>query len=282
MYYDGQAIIHNNSKIEGVTLCSHSTLVVASGYSSEIYSSQSPQDLQFYQCLGLQRFEQAYMNLKTRPETAAFEDCKKREQQSEMQTTGSGTGDVDMREESSPSKSRGDGRRRSRGGSSGGSNPNSPSKNSQSQLNQIEPLNRQEKVLIHQFRKKYLHLGLCALQNLDITTAWKAYNCVGTEPGMVFALQTLEHAQENKQLLAGHVHRLLGNFRKAQEVWSQGGGSFGRNALELQMDLNNWRELLPLAEAYAPHTLPVIYLKCGQQCELRKGEFQSAVNCERD
>ncbi|CAD7939338.1 unnamed protein product [Amoebophrya sp. A120] len=118
-------------------------------------------------------------------------------------------------------------------------------------------------------------LGWFALENLDVEVAQKAYARLATEPGMVFTLQDLAEI-ESKQELSGHIYQLSGQFRQAQETWLRDGGVFGGDALLMQVDLMNWSEAIPLAEAYAPYKLPIIYFRTARQLE-QKGEYQGAV-----
>lgn len=74
------------------------------------------------------------------------------------------------------------------------------------------------------------------------------------------------------------MYQLLGNFKKAQEIWISQGGLYGLEALNMHVDLMNWSEVLPLAEAYAPHKLPLIHLKTGSQAE-QKADYQQALHC---
>ena len=40
----------------------------------------------------------------------------------------------------------------------------------------------------------------------------------------------------------------------------------------------NWGEVLPLASAYAPYKLPLIYLQTGRMCEQREDRRERVVN----
>ncbi|CAD7950767.1 unnamed protein product, partial [Amoebophrya sp. A25] len=118
-------------------------------------------------------------------------------------------------------------------------------------------------------------LGWFALECLDVEVAKKAYARLGTSPGMVFCLKELGEI-ESKQELSGHIYQVAGKFREAQESWLSCGGTYGLEALWMQLDLMNYAEAIPLAQAYAPYKLPVIYLRTARTME-HKGEFQTAL-----
>ena len=76
---------------------------------------------------------------------------------------------------------------------------------------------------------------------------------------------------ESKQLLSGYVHLLLGNYRKAQEVFISNGGLYPNEAINMWTDLMSYSEVIPLAEAYAQHKLYWIYKLCAKQIEQQSG-----------
>ena len=72
----------------------------------------------------------------------------------------------------------------------------------------------------------------------------------------------------------------MGNFRKAQDLWVQS-GVHGLRALQMHLALLNWNEVIPLAEAYAPYKLPIIFMNTAKQLE-QAGSYQQALGCDRN
>ncbi len=66
-------------------------------------------------------------------------------------------------------------------------------------------------------RMLYVALGNRALEAMDTQTALNVYRQLG-DAGMVMSLEMIEDI-EDKNLLAGHISQLFGNFAKAQQLF---------------------------------------------------------------
>jgi WD repeat-containing protein 19 len=116
-------------------------------------------------------------------------------------------------------------------------------------------------------------LGRRALECLDIQAAIRAYREVPS-PGMVQWLERFEGA-EDKQLLSAHIAALFGFFAEAQGLFLS--SSNPEAALDMHCDLHEWDQALNLAQSFAQHRLPEIYLKYAVQLE-SKGDLQQALD----
>jgi len=114
-------------------------------------------------------------------------------------------------------------------------------------------------------------LGRRALESLDFQQAKRAYyHC---DAGMVQAIESID--AEEKTLLAGHAHMLLGNFQEAQNWFLR--SCEPENALMMQEDLLQWESAVALAQSYAPQRLSDIFLRCARQFELQ-GKTTEAIS----
>ncbi len=92
-------------------------------------------------------------------------------------------------------------------------------------------------------RVLYVALGNRALEAMDTQTALNAYRQLG-DAGMVMRLEMIEDI-EDKNLLAGHISQLIGNFAKAQKLFLESSTpkvalSMRRNLLQVSECHHHW------------------------------------------
>jgi len=121
-------------------------------------------------------------------------------------------------------------------------------------------------------RAYWLALSNKAMELIQVQLAIRVYRQLG-DAGMVTGLERVAH-HEDKNLLAGHVLLLFGNYNAAQELFLS--SSRPVSALEMRRDLLHWDQALKLANTLDPSQLPYISVEYAQQLEF-KGEYSSAL-----
>jgi WD repeat-containing protein 19 len=111
-----------------------------------------------------------------------------------------------------------------------------------------------------------------AMQVLDISMANRVYRQLG-DAGMVLGLERIEYIEE-KNLLAGHVLMLFGDYVEAQKLFLN--SSEPMAALQMQKYLLQWEQALKLADNYAVALVPELSVSYATQLEFR-GEFEGAL-----
>ena len=96
-----------------------------------------------------------------------------------------------------------------------------------------------------------------AMEMLNIELAIRVYRQLG-DAAMVQALQDLAHI-EDKNLLAGHVLLLFGDYGRAQELFLA--SSFPQAALNMRRDLLQWEQALKLAHVIDPNQVTSVSSK---------------------
>jgi WD repeat-containing protein 19 len=112
-----------------------------------------------------------------------------------------------------------------------------------------------------------------AMEQLNIEMAIKVYRELG-DAGMVMGLEAIMHI-EDKNLLAGHVALLFGEYAQAQELFLM--STKPTAALEMRRDLLHWDQALKLARTLAEDQVPDISVSFAQQLEQR-GEYEAALH----
>ncbi|KAI6657490.1 WD repeat-containing protein 19-like [Oopsacas minuta] len=107
---------------------------------------------------------------------------------------------------------------------------------------------------------------------LEVELAQRAYREEG-EGGMVLSLESLISV-EDKNLLAGHLLALRGEFDSAQDVMLR--SSQPQAALSMRRDLLHWDQALQLARALSPEQIPAISREYAQQLEFQ-GDYSGAL-----
>ena len=121
-------------------------------------------------------------------------------------------------------------------------------------------------------RDQWVLLGRRALDLLDIDLAVRVYREL-KETAMVLALQDIKGV-EDKDLLAGHILLLQGDYTNAQKLFLASSNPV--MALQMRRDLLNWDMALKLAAQLAPAEIPAICREYAQSLEV-KGEYQQAL-----
>lgn len=103
-------------------------------------------------------------------------------------------------------------------------------------------------------RAVWFALSNKAMEMLNIELAIRVYRQLG-DAAMVQALQDLVHI-EDKNLLAGHVLLLFGDYGRAQELFLA--SSYPQAALNMRRDLLQWEQALKLAHVIDPNQVNVI------------------------
>jgi WD repeat-containing protein 19 len=122
-------------------------------------------------------------------------------------------------------------------------------------------------------RAHYLALGNRAMEVMDVHMAIHVYRELG-DAGMVMGLEEISHV-EDKNLLAGHIALLFGDYSVAQELFLS--SSTPEMALQMRRDLMQWDHALKLAQTLNPKAVPGISAELGQQLEF-KGEWEAALH----
>ncbi|CAM9385562.1 unnamed protein product, partial [Hapterophycus canaliculatus] len=132
-------------------------------------------------------------------------------------------------------------------------------------------------------RRYWLALSNKAMEVLDVQMAVHVYRQLG-DAGMVMGLERIAYV-EDKNLLAGHVALLFGNYQTAQDLFLS--SSRPVTALEMRWDLRHWDQALKLAHTLAPHKVPELCAEYGQQLEFRGSNdealamFESALSSSK-
>lgn len=121
-------------------------------------------------------------------------------------------------------------------------------------------------------RELYLALAGKAMEVMDIEMSIRVYRHLG-DAGMVIALERLLYV-EDKNLLAGEILTLFGDYDGAQELLLT--SSDPTSALRMRRDLLHWDQALRLAGTLAPHEIPELAASYGQQLEF-KGNHERAL-----
>ncbi|RLN32585.1 hypothetical protein BBJ28_00018526 [Nothophytophthora sp. Chile5] len=121
-------------------------------------------------------------------------------------------------------------------------------------------------------RDYWLALAGRAMHTLDVPAARRAYRALG-DSGMVLGLDRLEGIEE-KNLLAGHVCMLFGDYAEARRLFLNSSDPLA--ALHMQRHLLQWEQALKLADSLAPELVPEISAAYATQLEFR-GEFDVAL-----
>lgn len=122
-------------------------------------------------------------------------------------------------------------------------------------------------------KEHWVALARRALDLLDIDLAVRVYREL-RETAMVLALQDIKGV-EDKDLLAGHILLLQGDYANAQKLFLASSNPV--MALQMRRDLLNWDLALKLAAQLAPAEIPSICREYAQSLEV-KGEYQQALN----
>jgi len=144
-------------------------------------------------------------------------------------------------------------------------------------LQQLLALNRLKQawevtLLLHN-ADSWHQLARKALDLLDTELGIRIYREL-KETAMVLALQELQDV-EDKDLLAGHILMLQGEYNDAQRFFLA--SSQPIHALQMRRDLLHWDISLKLASQLAPQEIPSICREYAQQLEV-KGDYQTALN----
>lgn len=118
----------------------------------------------------------------------------------------------------------------------------------------------------------WLALAGRAMHTLDISMAKRAYRQLG-DSGMVLGLARIEGIEE-KNLLAGHVSMLFGEYGEARRLFLN--SSDPMEALYMQKSLLQWEQALKLADSLAVELVPELSVSYATQLEFR-GEFEGAL-----
>ncbi|KAG7395718.1 WD repeat-containing protein 19 [Phytophthora boehmeriae] len=121
-------------------------------------------------------------------------------------------------------------------------------------------------------RDYWLALAGRAMHTLDIPAARRAYRSMG-DSGMVLGLDRLEGIEE-KNLLAGHVCMLFGDYGEARRLFLNSSDPLA--ALHMQRHLLQWEQALKLADSLARELVPELSAAYATQLEFR-GEFDAAL-----
>jgi WD repeat-containing protein 19 len=129
------------------------------------------------------------------------------------------------------------------------------------------------KVALQLDRRAYwFALSNKAMEMLNVELAIRVYRQLG-DAAMVQALQDLVHL-EDKNLLAGHVLLLFGDYGRAQELFLA--SSRPQAALDMRRDLVQWEQALKLAHVIDVCQVPGVSVKYALQLEMRE-EYGSAL-----
>jgi WD repeat-containing protein 19 len=145
-----------------------------------------------------------------------------------------------------------------------------------SALTQLLSLNRLkqawELALLLKSRDAWSQLAKKALEQLDIDMSIRCYREL-KDTAMVLALQEIRGV-EDKDLLAGHLLLLQGDYASAQKLFLA--SSQPVQALQMRRDLLNWDMALKLAAQLAPAEIPSICREYAASLEV-KGDYQQAL-----
>jgi WD repeat-containing protein 19 len=122
-------------------------------------------------------------------------------------------------------------------------------------------------------RPYWFALSNKAMEMLNVELAIRVYRQLG-DAAMVMALQDLQQI-EDKNLLAGHVSLLFGDYGRAQELFLQ--STYPMAALNMQRDLLQWEQALKLAHVIDMQQVPDVSVKFALQLELRE-DFSAALH----
>lgn len=117
-----------------------------------------------------------------------------------------------------------------------------------------------------------LELGKLALSLLDVETALRVYRKLG-DVSVVLELQKLV-TLEDRNLLAGNVALMLGDYGLAQELFLA--SSAPVEALHMRRDLLDWEQALDLARTLAADQIPFISREYGKHLEFTS-QYQKAL-----
>lgn len=121
-------------------------------------------------------------------------------------------------------------------------------------------------------RDYWLALAGRAMHTLDIAIAKRAYRQLG-DSGMVLGLNRIESIEE-KNLLAGHVLMLFGEYAEARRLFLSSSDPMA--ALHMQKNLLQWEQALKLADSLAVELVPELSVSYATQLEFRE-EFEGAL-----
>lgn len=121
-------------------------------------------------------------------------------------------------------------------------------------------------------RDYWLALAGRAMHTLDIPAARRAYRSLG-DSGMVLGLDRLADIEE-KNLLAGHVCMLFGDYSEARRLFLNSSDPLA--ALHMQRHLLQWEQALKLADSLSRDLVPELSAAYATQLEFR-GEFDAAL-----
>ncbi|OQS06139.1 hypothetical protein THRCLA_01800 [Thraustotheca clavata] len=121
-------------------------------------------------------------------------------------------------------------------------------------------------------REYWLALASRAMHTLDINLSKRVYRQLG-DAGMVLGLDRIEHV-EDKNLLAGHVSMLFGQYDQAQKLYLNSCDPMA--ALSMQRYLLQWDQALLLADSLAVYLVPELSVSYASQLEF-KGDFDGAL-----
>lgn len=100
----------------------------------------------------------------------------------------------------------------------------------------------------------------------SFTLLWLRVVRQAGDANMVLGLQKIQSIEE-KNLLAGHICLLLGEYTDAQKLFLSSSRPLA--ALEMRRDLLQWEQALTLAKTLAPNQIPLISREYAQQLEFK-------------
>ncbi|KAJ3028907.1 UNVERIFIED_CONTAM: WD repeat-containing protein 19 [Siphonaria sp. JEL0065] len=125
-------------------------------------------------------------------------------------------------------------------------------------------------------RKAWTMLAEAALHVMDLTTAKRVYCQILHDPGMVITLSDiLDSSCEERNVLAGHVSVIFGDFDRAQELFLA--SSEPIQALIMRRDLMHWDHALNLASKLSPSDVSLIAKEFASRLET-ESKFTEALS----
>ncbi|KAJ3394005.1 WD repeat-containing protein 19 [Entophlyctis sp. JEL0112] len=126
-----------------------------------------------------------------------------------------------------------------------------------------------------QSRKAWIMLAEAALHVMDLTTAKRIYCQILQDSGMVITLSDLlESTCEEKNILAGHVCVIFGEFDRAQELFLA--SSDPLQALVMRRDLMHWEHAMALANKLSASDVSFIAKEFAGRLEM-ESKFADAL-----
>ena len=121
-------------------------------------------------------------------------------------------------------------------------------------------------------RSYWLALASKAMEVMDVDMAKRVYQHL-SDAGMVVALERLQQV-EDKNLLAGEIFVLFGDYARAQELLLLSSSPIA--ALDMRRNLLHWDQALKLASTLAPLEIPQLSASYAQQLEFM-GDHEASL-----